>query len=164
MIADGSGLELLNLPEDFYSEVAFETSYGDLFFWKVLERQLPAGHQYIASPTKCISRAENHGFLSSEKSAPGLWAHLFLREMYLLYLIIFSFVNCFFEITVQTIDCFHLAKCCWKGACQGLQFSCVMMNCSQENLQIFFFCSGAAVQMAEDKESEHIRRLAPQQC
>jgi len=32
MIADGSGLELLNLPEDFYSEVAFETSYGDLFF------------------------------------------------------------------------------------------------------------------------------------
>lgn len=33
MIADGSGLKLLNLSEDFYSKIAVETSYGNLFFF-----------------------------------------------------------------------------------------------------------------------------------
>lgn len=33
MIADGPGLRLLNLPEDFYSKVAVENSCGDLLFF-----------------------------------------------------------------------------------------------------------------------------------
>lgn len=67
---------------------------------------MPTGCQYIAFPTKCIAGAENVYFLSSEQCAPGLWAHLFLREMCLLYFI-FHFL-----ITVQTVYCFHLAKFC----------------------------------------------------
>lgn len=105
---------------------SFLRGFGDVHAYRLSIHSI--SHKVHCWSRKCI-------FLSSEQCAPGLWAHLFLREMCLLYFIFHFF------ITVQTVYCFHLAKFCWTGACQRLQFLCVIMNCSQENLQMLLFCS-----------------------
>lgn len=76
-------------------------------------------------------------FLSSEKYAPGLWVHLFLRNIFII--LIFLFVICFLSLYKQ-LTVFTLENSAEQEPVR-LQFACVIVNHSQENLQIrVLFC------------------------
>lgn len=138
MIAHGSGLKLLHFYEDFHSKIAVETSCGTWFFperfWKCLDNLQVIIQHLLQS---AFPEQKIMFFLSSEKYAPGLWVHLFLRNIFII--LIFLFVICFLSLYKQ-LTAFTLENSAEQEPVR-LQFACVIVNHSQENLQIrVLFC------------------------